>query len=90
MPVSINGQTGVITGLAVGGLPDGTVDADTLASNAVTAAKLASGVGGKILQVVTASTTTQVSTSSSSYIDTNVTASITPSSSNNKILVLKF
>ena len=50
MPVSINGNTGVITGLAVGGLPDGTVDADTLASNAVTAGKLASGVGGKVLQ----------------------------------------
>lgn len=47
MPVSINGQTGVVTGLAVGGLPDGTVDADTLASNAVTSGKLASGVGGK-------------------------------------------
>ncbi len=47
MPVSINGNTGVVTGLAVGGLPDGTVDADTLASNAVTSGKLASGVGGK-------------------------------------------
>ena len=52
MPVSINGNTGVVTGLAVGGLPDGIVDADMLASNAVTATKLASGVGGKVLQVV--------------------------------------
>jgi len=42
MPVTINGD-GSITGLAVGGLPDGSVDADTLASNAVTNAKLASG-----------------------------------------------
>ena len=41
MPVTINGD-GSITGLAVGGLPDGSVDADTLASNAVTSAKLAS------------------------------------------------
>ena len=32
MPVSINGNTGVITGLAVGGLPDGIVDADMLCS----------------------------------------------------------
>ena len=32
---------GRITGLAVGGLPDGSVDADTLASNSVTSAKLA-------------------------------------------------
>ena len=49
MPVTINGD-GSITGLAVGGLPDGCVDADTLAAGAavpadgsITAAKLASG-----------------------------------------------
>ena len=40
MPVTINGN-GSITGLAVGGLPNGSVDADTLASNAVTTAKIA-------------------------------------------------
>ena len=40
MPVTINGD-GSITGLAVGGLPNGSVDADTLASNAVTTAKIA-------------------------------------------------
>ena len=40
MPVTINGN-GSITGLAVGGLPDGSVDADTLASNAVTTNKIA-------------------------------------------------
>ena len=57
MPVTINGD-GSITGLAVGGLPDGSVDADTLASNAVTSAKLASGAitssalpAGSIIQV---------------------------------------
>ena len=44
MPVSINGNTGVITGLAVGGLPDGCVDTDTLADNAVTSAK-STGLG---------------------------------------------
>jgi len=43
------GTNGSITGLAVGGVPDGTVDADALASNAVTSGKLASGVGGKIV-----------------------------------------
>ena len=42
MPVTINGS-GSIAGLSVGGLPNGTVDADTLASNAVTSAKLSSG-----------------------------------------------
>ena len=40
MPVTINGD-GSISGLAVGGLPDGTVDADSLASNSVTTNKLA-------------------------------------------------
>ena len=33
------GTNGTITDLAVGGLPDGTVDTDTLANNAVTDAK---------------------------------------------------
>ena len=49
MAVSINGNTGVITGLAVGGLPDGIVDTDMLAAGAVTAAKRGAGA---ILQVV--------------------------------------
>ena len=93
MPVSINGNTGVVTGLAVGGLPDGTVDADTLASNAVTAGKLASGVGGKILQVVSSTKTDIASgtvTSTSDWTGHNLTVSITPSSSSNKILITGF
>ena len=39
MAISINGSTNVITGVGVGGLPDGIVDTDMLAANAVTAAK---------------------------------------------------
>jgi len=39
MAVVINGS-GTVTGLSVGGLPDGTVDAGTLATDSVTAAKL--------------------------------------------------
>ena len=42
MAVIINGS-GTVTGLAVGGLPDGSVDADTLAANSVTAAKIVDG-----------------------------------------------
>ena len=87
MPVSINGQTGVVTGLAVGGLPDGTVDADTLASNAVTSAKLASGVGGKILQKVHQQSTTSQTQSGAGKLDV-LTLSITPASSSNQILLL--
>ena len=41
MPISLNGSTNVITGVAVGGLPDGIVDTDMLAANAVSEAKLA-------------------------------------------------
>ena len=44
MAISLNGSTNVITGVAVGGLPDGIVDTDMLAANAVTAAK-SSGLG---------------------------------------------
>ena len=42
MAIVINGS-GTLSGLAVGGLPDGTVDAGTLASNAVTNAKITDG-----------------------------------------------
>ena len=50
MPVTINGD-GSITGLAVGGLPDGCVDTDTLANSAVTEAKT-NGVVGTGLKVI--------------------------------------
>ena len=43
MPIAVNGS-GTITGISVGGLPDGIVDTDMLANNAVTAAK-SSGLG---------------------------------------------
>ena len=44
MAIQINGN-GTITGISVGGLPDGIVDTDMIAANAVTSAK-ASGLGG--------------------------------------------
>ena len=46
MAITINGNTNTIAGLAVGGLPDGIVDADTLASEAVTVAKASGSVKG--------------------------------------------
>ena len=42
MAITINGN-GTITGINVGGLPDGIVDTDTIAANAVATAKLADG-----------------------------------------------
>lgn len=44
--------------------------------------------GGKVLQVVSATTSTTVSNSTATYTDTNLSASITPSSSSSKVLVL--
>ena len=42
MAIQINGN-GTITGISVGGLPDGIVDTDMIAANAVATAKLADG-----------------------------------------------
>ena len=42
MAIVINGS-GTVTGLAIGGLPDGTVDAGTLATNSVDSAELVDG-----------------------------------------------
>jgi hypothetical protein len=49
---------------------------------------LPTGVGGKVLQVVQATTSSQFSTTSTSFVDvTGFVKSITPSSTSNKILV---
>ena len=45
--------------------------------------------GGKVLQVVGATSSTEQSTTSTSYIDiTNITVSITPSATTSKVLIL--
>jgi hypothetical protein len=44
--------------------------------------------GGKVLQVVSATTTTNANITSSSYVDTNIEATITPTSATSKIFVL--
>jgi len=44
--------------------------------------------GGKVLQVIMASTSTEVTTSSTTYSDTGLTATITPSLATSKVLVL--
>jgi len=44
--------------------------------------------GGKVLQVVTAATSTEATSTSTTYADTNLTADITPANSSNKVLVL--
>ena len=62
---------------------------NNLSISAVTA--LPSGVGGKVLQVVSTTKTDVFSSTSSSFVDiTGLSVSITPSNSSNKILVISY
>jgi len=77
MPIVLNGS-GTVTGINVGGLPDGIIQA----------ADLASGAGGKILQVVQTIKTDTFSTTSTTQVDiTGYSVTITPSSSSSKVLI---
>jgi len=86
MPVSISGS-GTISGVSVGGLPDGIVDTDMLAAKAATSAKLGNGT---ILQVVSTTKTDAFTTNASAGSPAGITGlsvSITPASTSNKILL---
>ena len=95
MAIVINGS-GTVTGLAVGGLPDGTVDAGTLATDSVTAAKLevsaitnADLPAGNVLQVVSTTKSDLFTLTSLTFTDvTGLAATITPTSSSSTILVV--
>jgi len=102
MPVTINGN-GSITGLAVGGLPDGCVDADTLAAGAavpadgsITTAKLANGAvtqakktyaTGEVIKITYGQLGTDTSVTSSSF-DTVLTVSAAQTYSNSNMLIV--
>ena len=78
MPIAINGS-GTLTGISVGGLPDGIVDRDTLATEAK----------GSVLQVVTSTKNDTFTTTSSSFVDiTGMSRTITPLVASSKILIL--
>tara|TARA_R100000426_G_scaffold2575_1_gene4239 strand:+ start:142 stop:735 length:594 start_codon:yes stop_codon:yes gene_type:complete len=83
MPIGINGS-GTITGVSVGGLPDGIVDTDMIAAAAVTAPKRGPSA---ILQIVQNVTTTRLSTTSTTYVASPHTVTITPVAANSKILL---
>ena len=85
MPIAINGS-GTVTGISVGGLPDGIVDTDMIAANAVTAPKKGTG---SILQVVQVENTAFSTSTANSGDQTAqmMDASITPSASSSKILI---
>ena len=71
------------------GVPsDATVSTAKIVDGAVTSAKLASGVGGKLLQVVSVAKTDTFSASANSFTDiTGLSAAITPSASSSKVLI---
>ena len=84
MPIVLNGS-GTVTGISAGGLPDGIIHA----------ADLASGVGGKILQVVSATKQDVASNATAtqtwwSYTDNSLKVTLTPSSASNKIYLMAF
>ncbi len=77
MPITFNGN-GTVTGLAVGGLPDGTVDADTLAA----------GVGGKVIKYKQVVKTDTFTSSSNGADITGLSVTMdAPASSSSKYLI---
>ena len=106
MAITINGS-GTMTGISVGGLPDGIVDSGTLATNsvdsdelingAIDAGHLASGVGGKFVQVVNTQSSAFASGTTQTPMDGTIpqntegneflTLAITPTNSSNKLLI---
>ena len=80
MPITLSGS-GTVTGISAGGLPDGIIQS----------ADLASGVGGKILQVVSAAKTDTASIASSGgniYDISGLSVDITASATGNKMLIM--
>jgi hypothetical protein len=67
-------------------MPISTIGSDGLASSSVTRPKI--GYAGAVLQVVNATTIAAISTSSTSFVTTGFSVSITPSSSSSKVFVL--
>tara|TARA_B100000925_G_C21789191_1_gene379744 strand:+ start:21 stop:620 length:600 start_codon:yes stop_codon:yes gene_type:complete len=84
MAISLNGSTNVITGVAVGGLPDGIVDTDMLANGAVTATKRGAGA---ILQVKQTVKTDTASYSNTSFTKVTGFSSTITTTGSNKVLV---
>ena len=95
MAITINGS-GTVTGVSVGGLPDGIVDTDMLAANAVAAAKIGAEEvtkdkqgPGSIVQCLSYWKDTVWSTTGNSWHDiTGLAGTITPTTNSNKILII--
>ena len=87
--VSLNSPTSAPTSADVAfKLPnaDGT-SGQALVTDASGNLSFASVAGGKILQVVSTYSTSHISTTSTSFVDSGISATITPSSASNKIFI---
>ena len=85
MPIAINGS-GTVTGVSVGGLPDGIVDADMLANSA--AAPLKRGAGSTLQTVITQNSPGHVAASGTTiHAVTSLETSITPLKAGSKFLL---
>lgn len=82
MALVLDGSNDTITGLQI--------NSANIVNGSITADDLATGVGGKALQVVQNSFSTQTNLNSASYIDTGLTATITPSATSSKVLIFGF
>lgn len=93
MATEITAKGDLIVGTGSGtfdNLPAGTNGYTLVADSTVSPTGLkwaAPAAGGKLLQVINAETATAASSTSNTYVDTNLTASITPSSTASKVLV---
>jgi hypothetical protein len=96
-PATLPASSGVnLTALNASNLGSGTVPTARLGTGTASSSTVLYGdqtykaepTGGKILQVIEGSTTTSTNTTSTSYVDTTLTADITPSATSSKVLVL--
>jgi len=86
MTIEINGS-GTITGVSVGGLPDGIVDTDMVADNAISSAKIGTGGIVNVAHVqITASTTHNSNGSHTRWA--SLDSAYTTQHSNSSILVI--
>ena len=87
MAIAINGN-GTVTGVSVGGLPDGIVDTDMIATEAVTSPKIGNGGIIQVVQGIKTDTFSTAAALSTKATITGLTVNITPISSSNKILII--
>ena len=86
--MSYIGKTPTAVPLTSGDITNGIITTAKIADDAISATKLAAGVGGKVLQLKSVNYPTAESITATSFTATGLSLSITPASSSNKILII--